>query len=177
MNRTVTLTDETGADIGEMEIIAAHTNGGTLHRAISVYVFDSSKTMLLLQQRSNEKFLFAGIWANTCCSHPFANESAKAAGERRLMEEMNFGCSLTEGSAFVYRAEDPQGKGTEHEYDILLTGVSDPTMPIEPNPTEVADWKWVEIAELQADMQKNPALYAPWFHLGLPKVLSSASHE
>lgn len=177
MNRTVTLTDEKGAALGEMEIIAAHTNGGTLHRAISVYVFDASKTMLLLQQRSEEKLLFAGLWANTCCSHPFPEESAKAAGERRLMEEMNFGCSLTEGPAFVYRADDPNGKGTEHEYDIILTGISDPTMPIEPNPKEVADWKWVEIDELKADMKEHPENYAPWFHLGLPKVLTSISHE
>lgn len=175
MNRTVTLTDETGSPKGEMEIIAAHTNGGTLHRAISVYVFDSQKEVILLQQRAN-KFLFAGIWANTCCSHPFPGEGAKAAGERRLMEEMNFGCSLKEGPAFVYRADDPKGKGTEHEYDIILTGVADPTMPIEPNPEEVADWKWMEINELQKDMEQNPTIYAPWFHLGLPKALSFIGH-
>ena len=177
MNRTVTLTDDAGTALGEMDLLAAHTNGGTLHRAISVYIFDAKKTLILLQQRSLEKFLFAGIWANACCSHPFSGESAIAAGERRLMEEMGFTCSLTEGSTFVYRAEDPQGEGVEHEYDIILTGTSDPAMPIKPDPKEVADWKWVKINELQADMQKNPTLYAPWFHLGLPKALSALHHD
>lgn len=157
--------------MGEMEIVAAHTNGGTLHRAISVYVFDTTRTSMLLQQRSRKKFLFAGIWANTCCSHPFPGESAKAAGERRLMEEMNFTTTLTEGPAFVYRAHDPQGKGTEHEYDIILTGTEDPALPITPNPEEAAEAKWMTITDLHADMNKNPSIYAPWFHLGLPQAL------
>ena len=176
MKRMVTLTDEAGTPLGEMDLLQAHTNGGSLHRAISVYVFDASGTMLLLQQRSPEKLLFAEFWANTCCSHPFPDEDAVAAGERRLMEEMRFGCSLTEGPAFVYRAEDPEGKGTEHEYDIILTGISDPIMPLTPDPKEAMDWKWVEITELEADMKKNPEAYAPWLHLGLPKALSAFSH-
>ncbi len=177
MNRTVTLTDETGTPLGEMDFLQAHTNGGKLHRAISVYVFDPAKTMILLQQRSREKLLFAMFWANTCCSHPFSGESSKAAGERRLLEEMGFSCTLTEGPAFVYHADDPNGKGTEYEYDILLTGVSDPLLPIKPDPKETADWKWMNIAKLQTDMQNNPHLYAPWFHLGLPKVLPSNKHS
>lgn len=177
MNRTVTLTDESGTPLGEMDLVAAHTNGGTLHRAISVYVFDDTKTLILLQQRSHTKPLFAGYWANTCCSHPYADESAKAAGERRLQEEMGFVSSLTEGPAFVYHAEDPNGEYTEHEYDILLLGTSDSAVRVMPDPKEVADWKWVNIEELQADMQKNSALYAPWFHLGLPKALSVLHHD
>ncbi len=176
MNRTVTLTDEKGSSLGEMELLKAHTNGGSLHRAMSVYIFDADTTMILLQKRSLEKLLFAGIWANTCCSHPFPHESAKDAGERRLIEEMGFGCSLTEGPAFVYRADDPRGNGTEHEYDSILTGMSDPTLPIEPDPREVADWKWVHLDELSLDMKKNPSMYAPWFHIGLPLALSAVSH-
>ncbi len=177
MNRTVTLTDEKGTPLGEMDLLAAHTNGGTLHRAISVYVFDTTKTKILLQQRSEEKFLFSGIWANTCCSHPYPNESAKTAGERRLQEEMGFSCVLTEGPAFVYRADDPQGKGAEHEYDIILTGMSDPALSINPDPKEAMDWKWIAIDELKDDMKNNAALYAPWFHLGLPKALTAFSHD
>ncbi len=177
MHRTVTLVNDTGEALGEMDLLEAHTNNVSLHRAISVYVFDTAKTMILLQQRSREKLLFAGIWANTCCSHPFPGETAKTAGERRLKEEMGFTCSLTEGPAFVYRADDPHGNGTEYEYDSILTGVSDPALPVTPDPKEVSDWKWADISTLQIDMQQNPARYAPWFHLGLPKALSAAHHE
>lgn len=170
MNRTVTLVDERNQPLGEAEIIAAHTNGGQLHRAISVYVFNPEKSMLLIQQRSKEKMLFAGIWANTCCSHPFENEGAVEAGTRRLKEEMGIDCSLTEAGGFVYRAEDPQGHGTEHEYDILLTGTRDPQASVAPDPKEVAAWKWVTLKDLRAAIEADPDAYAPWLKIGLPKL-------
>ena len=53
MNRTVTLTDESGTPIGEADLLEAHTKGGMLHRAISVYVFDSTQKLLLLQKLNN----------------------------------------------------------------------------------------------------------------------------
>ena len=80
-------------------------------------------------------------WANTCCSHPRAGETPAAAGRRRLMEEMGVECDLAVGPAFVYRAEDPAGRGVEHEYDVLLAGTTDAD-PV-PDPSEVAAWAWV----------------------------------
>jgi isopentenyl-diphosphate delta-isomerase len=57
----------------------------------------------------------------------------------------------------------------EHEYDVLLVGthVGDPI----PDPTEVAAWEWADLAALQRDMNDRPERYAPWFHIGLPKVI------
>ena len=45
-----------------------------LHRAFSIFLFDA-KDRLLLQQRSDAKITFPGLWTNTCCSHPLAVES------------------------------------------------------------------------------------------------------
>ena len=42
---------------------------GLLHRAFSVFLFDS-QNRLLLQQRATEKITFSDMWTNTCCSHP-----------------------------------------------------------------------------------------------------------
>jgi len=42
---------------------------GLLHRAFSVFLFNS-KGELLLQQRAQEKITFPLYWTNTCCSHP-----------------------------------------------------------------------------------------------------------
>jgi isopentenyl-diphosphate delta-isomerase len=172
MNRTVTLTDEKGSPIGEAEIVDAHTNGGKLHRAISVYVFDASGKKILLQKRSSEKMLFKGIWANTCCSHPFPGEDAVVAGERRLKEEMGFTCTLKEGPAFVYRADDPKGNGTEHEYDIILVGTYDSAKKLTPDPKEAEAYTWKDIDSVCKEMKTIPYIYAPWFHLGLPKALA-----
>lgn len=52
---------------------------GLLHRAFSVFLFNSSGR-LLLQQRAAEKITFPSHWTNTCCSHPldFENERIEA---------------------------------------------------------------------------------------------------
>jgi isopentenyl-diphosphate delta-isomerase type 1 len=42
---------------------------GVLHRAFSVFLFNS-ENKLLLQQRAAGKITFPGVWTNTCCSHP-----------------------------------------------------------------------------------------------------------
>ena len=43
--------------------------GLLLHRAFSLFVFNS-KNELMLQQRSESKITFPLVWTNTCCSHP-----------------------------------------------------------------------------------------------------------
>lgn len=42
---------------------------GILHRAFSVFLFNS-RNQLLLQQRAACKVTFPNVWTNTCCSHP-----------------------------------------------------------------------------------------------------------
>ncbi len=173
MKRTVTLVDTANTTLGEADSIEAHSGEGQLHRAFSVYLFNPEKTSILLQQRSQVKMLFALLWANTCCSHPFAGESPEAAGKRRLQQELGITSTLTAGPSYVYRAEDPRGRGVEHEHVTTLLGVISESMPVHPDMQEVAAWKWVPIGTLLRDLGANPTEYAPWFHLGLPQVLLS----
>jgi isopentenyl-diphosphate Delta-isomerase len=167
--RQVILCDADGQPTGEAELLAAHTGQGLLHLAFSVYVFSPDRRLLLIQQRAAGKRLWPLAWANTCCSHPRIGESAIEAGRRRLREEMGLSCELNAGHEFVYRAEDPAGRGVEHEYDVLLVGthLGDP----KPDSAEVAAWEWANVESLQQDMRDRPERYAPWFHLGLPKVI------
>lgn len=58
-------------------------NKGLLHRAFSVFLFDS-ENRLLLQQRASEKITFPNMWTNTCCSHPLNTPS-------ELVEEAQLG--------------------------------------------------------------------------------------
>jgi isopentenyl-diphosphate delta-isomerase len=74
-------------------------NAGLLHRAFSVFLFDSSNR-LLLQQRAAEKITFPDMWTNTCCSHPLgvpgetgadldtAVMGVKRAAQRKLDHEL-----------------------------------------------------------------------------------------
>ena len=82
----VVLVDESDRQIGLMEKQAAHVTPH-LHRAFSVFIFNS-KGELLLQQRALSKYHSPGLWTNTCCSHPRAGETLEEATSRRLREEM-----------------------------------------------------------------------------------------
>lgn len=177
MNRTVTLVDINGNPQGQCDILQAHTGEGKLHKAFSVFVFNADRSKTLLQKRAAGKMLWPGIWANTCCSHPFEGEMPIAAGSRRLVEEMGFRCDLTEAGDFVYRALDPFGKGVEHEHDTLLIGTMDENAIIKPNPDEVMEWKWMNVQELMQDFTDQPQLYTPWLVQGLSIILDTTNHQ
>jgi isopentenyl-diphosphate delta-isomerase len=71
----VILVDEEDRLLGTAEKLAAHRDGGQLHRAFSIFIFDGQGRMLL-QQRAAEKYHFRGKWTNACCGHPRLAESA-----------------------------------------------------------------------------------------------------
>lgn len=169
----VILVAEDGSPTGTAEIVAAHSGAGLLHKAFSIYVFRNRQEEILIQRRSKKKMLWPGIWANTCCSHPRNGESPVAAGTRRLQEELGFTTALRESGSFIYRAEDPHGRGVEHEHVTILLGETEhPT--IHANPEEVMEWQWISVDALRADMQRHPEQYAPWFHLGLTRIFQAA---
>jgi len=88
----VILVDSEDNVLGSMEKMEAHQKG-VLHRAFSVLLFNS-KGEALLQKRSATKYHSAGLWTNTCCSHPKPNEPLEAAIHRRLKEEMGIQIQL-----------------------------------------------------------------------------------
>ncbi|DBA69547.1 TPA: hypothetical protein ACH3X2_012745 [Trebouxia sp. C0005] len=53
---------------------------GRLHRAFSVFLFNS-QTQLQLQQRASAKITFPKVWTNTCCSHPWHGYDPGEVGE------------------------------------------------------------------------------------------------
>lgn len=170
--KSVILTNEQGKSLGTSEIIEAHTGGGKLHKAFSVFIWNTEKSKMLIQQRASAKMLFPGYWANTCCSHPKEEAPIEQEAAHRLMEECGFTTNLTVVDAFVYKADDPSGAGTEYEYDTLLEGIVDEAMQLKPNPDEIQSMRWISIVDLVQDMKEHPDIYAPWFHLALPKMLS-----
>lgn len=67
------LVDESDKVIGSDTKKNCHLNvnieAGKLHRAFSVFLFNS-EGQLLIQQRSTAKITFPECFTNTCCSHP-----------------------------------------------------------------------------------------------------------
>lgn len=165
MQDFVILVDEQDNPIGTAEKLEAHQNGGKLHRAFSVLVFnDKGETML--QRRAASKYHCPGLWTNTCCSHPRPDETTLAAASRRLQEEMGFVCPLEEKFTFLYKAEFSNGL-TEHEFDHVFVGRynDDPVL----NPVEADDWKWLSIEDLVQEMQNHPDVFTPWFKIIVEK--------
>jgi isopentenyl-diphosphate delta-isomerase len=156
----VILVDENDNVLGLMPKMEAHEKA-LLHRAFSVFVFNS-KNQLMLQQRALHKYHSPGLWTNTCCSHQRQGESNIEAGKRRLQEEMGFVTDLEETTSFIYKAPFDNGL-TEHELDHILIGYFDGTPNL--NEDEVADWKWMSLEEVKTDMAINPNLYTAWFKI------------
>ena len=165
MIEKVILVDKNDQEIGLMEKIEVHEKA-LLHRAFSVFLFNSNGK-LLLQQRAADKYHSPKLWTNTCCSHQRVGESSLEAGHRRLMEEMGMDCQLQETFTFIYKAPFDNGL-TEHELDHVLVGITDDIPKI--NTEEVMDYKYIEMNLLEQEIEEMPDKFTSWFKICFPKV-------
>jgi len=166
----VILVNENDISLGTMEKMEAHRKA-LLHRAFSVFIFNS-KGEMLLQQRAPEKYHSAGLWTNACCSHPRPGEDTCDAAKRRLYEELGFKAPLEKIFAFTYRSEFENGL-TEFEFDHVYTGTYDGI--IHPNPAEVSDYGFRSIDGIRACLELEPQNFTSWFHLAFPLVCEKTS--
>ena len=161
------LVDENDVPIGTIEKMEAHQKA-LLHRAFSVFIFNTNGEMLL-QQRAIDKYHSGGLWTNTCCSHPYERQETKPAAEKRLQEEMGFTTELTKVFDFIYKAPFDNGL-TEHEYDHVFTGKYDGV--VIPDKSEVENYCFMSIEGIKESMQLYPEKYTVWFKIAFPKMES-----
>ncbi len=154
----VILVDKNDLQIGLMPKTEAHQKA-MLHRAISVFIFNK-KGDWLIQRRALTKYHSAGLWTNTCCTHPLPNESNVEAANRRLLQEMGMHCELTEIFDFIYK-EKLDNELTEYELDHVFVGTTD-ALPI-PNPNEVMEYNYVPIETILKHIDQAPLEYTVWF--------------
>lgn len=162
----VILVDRQDQPCGAMEKMEAHRQG-VLHRAFSIFIFNSRGEMLL-QQRSFEKYHSGGLWTNTCCSHPYPGEETENAALRRLNEELGFETGLEKIFDFVYKADFDNGL-IEHEFDHVFTGQYEGEVRM--NPEEVKAVCYKGMNDIKKELDEEPAQYTAWFRLAFPKVL------
>lgn len=161
----VILVDEQDNPVGSCEKLAAHKEG-LLHRAFSVFIFNS-KGEMLLQQRAMGKYHSGGLWTNACCSHPAEGEDVEIAAHRRLLEEMGFDTAVEKVFDFVYKASFENGL-TEHEFDHVFSGYYEGS--IHYNTEEVMDYCYKGLDEIKESLSNHPHRYTAWFHLAFPKI-------
>jgi len=160
------LVDKGDTILGYEEKLACHMGNGILHRAFSIFVFNNQQE-LLLQKRSGQKLLWPLIWSNSCCSHPRKGESYEQAIHRRLHEELGFDTKLDYLFKFVYQVPY-KDIGSEHELCSVYIGESDD--PVNANPTEIDEWKYISIEKLNRELIENPDKYSPWFKMEWQRI-------
>ncbi len=164
----VILVDNYNNELGYAGKMEAHKKA-LLHRAISVFVFNSNGDWLI-QQRAADKYHSGGLWTNTCCSHPTPGESVLDAAKRRLMEEIGIHCDLKELFTFIYKEQLDNGL-TEHELDHVFFGISDMEPVI--NSKEVMNYNYMKFSDLANDISRYPEKYTVWFRKVFKRVNES----
>lgn len=164
--KQVIIVDSEDQEIGVMEKMEAHQKG-LLHRAFSVFVFNS-KDEILLQRRAMGKYHSEGLWTNTCCSHPTPNETIEQAAKRRLREELDYICPLWNSFTFIYKV-NLDNNLVEHELDHVVIGKCDDNPIL--NPIEASEYKWMSIDAIVNEMKIQPEIYTSWFKIILDEHL------
>ncbi len=161
----VILVDVNDRQTGAMEKMEAHEKG-MLHRAFSIFIFNT-KGEMLLQQRALNKYHSGGLWTNACCSHPLPEEATDTAARRRLKEELGFETPIEKIFDFVYTVDFENGL-TEHEFDHVFAGEYEGNIDF--NKGEVMDFCYKEVMEIHQNLQTQPQKYTAWFQLAFPKI-------
>jgi isopentenyl-diphosphate delta-isomerase len=163
----VILVDIYDNEIGVMEKMEAHQKG-VLHRAFSVFIFNS-KGEILLQKRNSEKYHSGGLWSNTCCSHPRVGEGLERATSRRLMEEMGMSTTLLPIFSFQYKSNLDHAM-IEHELDHVFIGYSN-EIP-KPNKEEVEDYRYMSPELIELEFKKHPDEYTTWLKICFKELMN-----
>jgi len=163
------LVDENDAVIGHADKEICHDGDGILHRAFSVFLFDSAGRMLI-QRRAPGKRLWPGFWSNACCSHPRQGEALVEAAQRRLREELGLSRTvpLTHLFHFTYQARFGEA-GSEHELCHVFIGSAEPA-EITADPEEVDGTHWHPLAALDDALESEPDRFTPWFKMEWARI-------
>lgn len=168
MEEMLILVDDKDEEIGIAGKKEVHIKG-LLHRAISVFIFNENGE-LLLQRRALNKYHSAGLWTNTCCSHPAPGETTLDASIRRLKEEMKLETKLDFLCSFQYNSNLENGL-IENELDHVFYGVTN-QIP-DPDPLEASEWKYINTDVLIGEVNNNPQLYTSWLKICIDRNIFS----
>jgi isopentenyl-diphosphate delta-isomerase len=157
---SVVLLDDDGTPVGTAPKATVHTADTPLHLAFSCHVFDA-RGRVLVTRRALSKATWPGVWTNSFCGHPAPGEDVASAIVRRAERELGLriGAVTPALPDFRYRAVDASGV-VENEICPVFTAVAEG----EPQPAddEVAEWAWVEPAQLREAVAATPFAYSPW---------------
>jgi isopentenyl-diphosphate delta-isomerase len=164
----VVLVADDGTVLGTADKATVHSADTPLHLAFSCHVSDPDGRVLVTR-RALAKRTWPGVWTNSFCGHPSPGEPLREGVARRALEEL--GVTLTDLELalphFRYLATDASGM-VENELCPVFTARTDDE--VLPDPDEVAEYRWVEPAELRTAIAAAPWAFSPWLTLQLPAL-------
>ena len=157
---TVVLLSDDGSVIGTAPKDTVHTTDTPLHLAFSCHVFDAQGRVLMTRRALGKK-TWPGVWTNAFCGHPAPGEDTAEAIMRRAERELGLAVSDVRVALpdFRYRAVDASGI-VENEICPVFTARA--TGELAAADDEVAEWAWVDPAELRAAVAATPFAFSPW---------------
>lgn len=158
-NDYVILVTEDNKPLGTMPKLAAHHSDTPLHRAFSLFLFNT-KGELLLQQRSDKKKTWPGVWSNSCCGHLLIDETPLEAAKRRVAYELGFKKITMKMILPEYRYRFEKDGVVENEICPVIVGITQEQA--QPLAEEVKDIKWISWHEWLSEIASNPTGYSPW---------------
>jgi isopentenyl-diphosphate delta-isomerase len=81
---------------------------------------------------------------------------------RRLSQELGFACPVRFLYKFKYQAQYGP-VGAEHEFCWVYYGRYDGAVDV--NVSEIADWRFVGVDELEREVAAAPETFTPWFKM------------
>uniref|UniRef100_A0A8B9F3R1 isopentenyl-diphosphate Delta-isomerase n=2 Tax=Amazona TaxID=12929 RepID=A0A8B9F3R1_9PSIT len=168
-----------GADTKKNCHLNENIDKGLLHRAFSVFLFNT-ENKLLLQQRSSAKITFPDCFTNTCCSHPLSRPleleennaiGVRRAAQRRLKAELGIPMEQVTPEEIQYLTRihykaKSDGIWGEHEIDYILFVQKD--VMLNPDPNEIQSHCYVtqkELKQLLDKASRDEVKITPWFKL------------
>jgi isopentenyl-diphosphate delta-isomerase len=162
----VVLLDESGRPCGRMAKSAVHHARTPLHLAFSCWLLDDTGRTLLTR-RSLAKRTWPGVWTNAFCGHPAPGEPLEGAVHRRAWDELGVHIAAVRLVLpdFRYRAAMTDGTVENEVCPVYTARATDRPVP---DPEEVADLRWVALADVPGLVASSPDTFSPWMQLQLP---------
>ena len=160
MNEHVVLVDEQNNRLGLEDKYRVHTADTPLHRGFSLFIINKQGE-LLLQQRSDSKIAWPGVWSNSGCGHPADGETPQEAAKRRAKFELGIDIDLDSIYLILPKYQ------YKFEHKGIVENEICPVMAVfgefepKPNPDEVKDTRWIEWPKFMEEIKK-PNKYSQW---------------
>ncbi|MDZ4228149.1 MAG: isopentenyl-diphosphate Delta-isomerase [Candidatus Levybacteria bacterium] len=155
----IVLVDKQNRVLGTAPKRATHNANTPLHRAFSLFLFNSGGNFLL-QQRSRKKKTWPLIWSNSCCGHPILNETNIDAVTKRTKFELGIKLDKIYEILpdFSYKAK--MNGIVENEICPVYATFTDKKPII--NTNEIEEIRWVNWQGFLKEINNNPGKYSVW---------------